>query len=740
MTSIFAEVVNMSGMACWLIFAIIVVRVLCRKATKNLCYLLWAMVGIRLLCPFAIESSWSLIPNESSLQKVEVFQEQLWEDLVIEDTIGTNGTSGEIQNDSEKFWPQNGLDLEQSNMNIWGMRPIELVTYIWAIGVIGILGYTTVSFLRLKRKVEVSIHKAEDIWVCDAIASPFVLGIFKPRVYIPSNVEEEQIVYILAHEKSHLKWHDNVWKLVGLVILAIHWFNPLVWLSYALLCRDIELACDERVVKKMDEQERRNYVKSLLICSSPTHFAGLGSVAFGEISIRKRIKGVLNYKKASFWRVLVALVICGVVVVGFMTNPKGQEFIAEVESEVKETLESNRSKKKVIYETKADLNHDGIEDLVQVVRKALVKDGIEKIDYPTNTFYIQIFLGEGNGGYNHQAVNLRPDRTTVWPIWIGSSFNGLYAITEYEEKDYLLYAHVCEVDGSARYRYSVVDVGTNNAAEVVEDVNLTFACDPYWSQWDTEPHRDDIVPQFREKITPWLEAAKIILCSDEAGVYVAEAQKEKPAKAYFDLVWQRSDVTELVEYEALEGTQRWEKIIYKDSEEADKYIDWIEKLAASDFSKWYEEYNGENAQRINHHEAGSKHCSLSTCCDVIYHKKAFMQDTLIKMLWKMTDGKDEKGINCTYEIHAFGFSEQPVVQITENMWLVRYFNGYYGYEGVDGVTQDERVASITNYFEFDNGLVLLPRDGEASEYWFILLEKDGVYRLERLKNMMEREE
>lgn len=740
MTSIFAEVVNMSGMACWLILAVIVVRLLCRKATKNLCYLLWALVGIRLLCPFVIESPWSLIPNESSLQKVEAFQEQLWEELDIEDTVGTDSISGEIPKGSEKFWSQNGLDLEQSNMKVWGMRPIELVTYIWAIGVILILGYTSISFVRLKRKVAVSIHKTEELWVCDAIASPFVLGIFKPRVYIPSNVKEEQIFYILAHEKSHLKWHDNVWKLVGLVILSIHWFNPLVWLSYVLLCRDIELACDERVVKKMDEQERRNYVKSLLICSSPTHFTGFGSVAFGEISIRKRVKGVLNYKKASFWRVLVALVICGVVVVGFMTNPKGQEFIAEVESEVKETLESNRSKKNVIYETKADLNHDGIDDLVQVVRKALVKEGMEKIDYPTNTFYIQIFLGEEDGKYSKKEVELAPSSTVLWDIWIGRSYNGLYAITEYEGKEYLLYAHVCEVDGNARYRYDVVDVGNGNTAKTVENVNLTFACDPYWSQWDTQPHREYVVPQFRKKITPWLENAKIILCSHEAGVYVAEEKKEKQAEAYFDLVWQRSDTTEIAEYEALEGSQRWEKIIYKDSEEADKYIEWIEKLATSDFSKWYEDYNGENAQRINHHEDGSEHCSLSTCCDVIYHKKAFMQDTLIKMFWKMTDGKDEKGINCTYDIHAFNFHEQPVVQIAENMWLVRYFNGHYGYEGVDGVTQDERVASITNYFDFDNGLVSLPRDKDASEYWFILLEKDGVYRLERLKNMMEREE
>ncbi len=735
MTSIFAEVVNMSSMAIWLILAIIIVRFLCRKITKNLCYLLWVLVGIRLLCPFTIESPWSLIPNQTSYENLVEVKDMVFKELGISYTDNTDNSYEDIKTEYENWENQFEQSVEK---NTGVLRPIEIVTIIWVAGMVLLLGYTAISFLRLKRKVAISVHKTEEIWVCDAIHSPFVLGIFKPRVYLPSYVEEEQISYILAHERSHLKWHDNVWKLIGLFILGIHWFNPLVWLAYALLCRDIELACDERVVKKMDEKEKRNYVKSLLLCSSPTQFAGLGSVAFGEISIRKRVKGVLNYKKASFWRVLVAIVICLAVVVGFMTNPKGQEFIAEVEKEIQEELKENQSDKLVIYETTADLNHDGMDDLVQVVRKAWGKAGTEKIDYPTNTFYIQIFVGEGNGKYNKNEVELEPSSIELLDIWIGRSLNGMYAITEYQGKEYLLYAHVCEIDGSARYRYDVIEVVNGNIASQVENVNLTFACNPYWSQWDTQPHREDIVPQFREKITPWLENAKIIFCSDENGVYVAEKKKEKLAKEYFKQVWQRSDVAELTEYEALEGLSRWEKIIYKGSENAKKYIIWIKELAESDFSRWYEEYNGEYSQRINNHADGSKHCSLSKCCDVIYHKNVSLQSSVIKMFWKMTDGKDEKGINCTYDVNAFSYPEQPVVQITENMWLVRYFNGYYGYEGVDGVTYDERVTSITNYFDFDNGIVSLPRDGEASEYWFILLEKDGIYRLERMENMMKR--
>lgn len=738
MTSVFAEVVNMSCMAIWLILAVIIVRLLCRKITKNLCYLLWALVGVRLLCPYTIESPWSMIPNQTSFERFVEIKNDLQKELGINQTEIEKNDYEDIRNEYEKWQDKLEQSADEFEKETGGLRPIEIVTIIWGAGVVLILAYTATSFYRLKRMVAVSVRKNDEVWVCDAIHSPFVLGVFKPRVYVPSEIEEEQITYILAHEKEHLKWHDNIWKLVGLFILAMHWFNPLVWLAYVLLCRDIELACDERVVKTMDEEEKRNYVKSLLICSSPTQFAGLGSVAFGEISIHKRIKGVLSYRKASFWRVFATIVICVAVVVGFMTNPKGQEFIAEVEKEIKEELKETKSDRLVIYETIADLNHDGIDDLVQVVRKAWGKEGIEKVDYYTNSFSIQVFVGEGDGEYSKNKVNLVPGSTTLWDIWIGRSYNGMYAITEYQGKEYLLYTRTCEIDGDARYIYDVIEVVNDNTASRVEHANQTFACDPYWSQWDAQKHREDIVPQFREQITPWLENAKMIICSDENGVYIAEAGREKSAKAYFTQIWKRSDEVELAEYETLKGTERWEKIIYKDSENAERYISWIKALMQSDFSKWYEDYNGESLQRIDNHEDGSKNCSLSKCCDVIYYKNGYLQDSLIKMFWKMVDGKYENRLNCTYDIYAFGYPEQPVVQITENMWLIRYFNGYYGYQGVDGITFDERVASITNYYEVDNGAIALLRDEEASEYWFILLKKDGVYRLERMENMMQR--
>lgn len=743
MTGVFAEVVNMSGTACWLILAVIIVRFLCRKATKNLCYLLWALVGIRLLCPFSIESEWSLIPNEASIEKalakadedsVAMFEAN---QMMLEGTNGASNIYEGIKSGYESLNLENEQEVEASTTGISGLRPIEIMTLIWSIGAIGILGYTAISFWKLKKKVAVSIRKSDEVWVCDAIHSPFILGVIKPRIFIPSAIKEEQVSFILAHEKAHLKWHDNLWKVFGLFILAIHWFNPLVWLAYALLCRDIELACDERVVKKMSEEDKRNYVKSLLICSSPTRFEGLCSVSFGEISIRKRVKGVLNYKRASLWRFITAILICAIVVVGFMTNPKGQEFIAEVESEIKAEIENKWKRNTVLYETTADLNHDGYDDLVQIIKKVNSAEGYYNLEYPTNTFSVKIFLGEKDGTYRSKAVALEVSKRIVWDIWIGQKFNGLYAITEYEGKEYLLYAHVGEVDGEARYRYDVVGVNQYNQAYALQQSNVTFACDPFYSEWDVEPHREDVVPKFREKITPWVENARILLCSDEDGVYVANDKEVKSAGSYFETVWQRSDEAELAAYTSLKGSERWEKVLSQGSDNPYAYMTWIKQQAATDFSQWYVDYNGETVQRINHHEDGSMHCSLSICCDIIYYQSEEAESTqriLYKMIREMVDGKDDPLANCPYDIHAFDFPEQPVVQIAEDMWLLRYINGYYGYEGIDGVTIEERMETTDCHFR--NGLVSLPRSEESSEYWYILIEKDGVYRLERLKDMM----
>lgn len=194
--------------------------------------------------------------------------------------------------------------------------------FIWTAGCVILLLYAVGSYMLLRRKTRVSFNNGENIYICDDIDTPFILGTFSPKIYIPSSLTEEERGYVIAHEKAHLRRLDCVWKPLGFILLAVYWFNPLSWVAYILLCRDIELACDERVIEDKDIEYKKQYAMTLLNCSSPKKMVSACPLAFGEVSVKTRIKTVLNYKKPAFWLVLAAVVACVVVMVCFMTNPK----------------------------------------------------------------------------------------------------------------------------------------------------------------------------------------------------------------------------------------------------------------------------------------------------------------------------------------------------------------------------------------------------------------------------------
>lgn len=194
--------------------------------------------------------------------------------------------------------------------------------FIWTAGCVILLLYAVCSYILLKRKTGAAFNNGENIYICDDIDTPFILGIFSPKIYIPSLLTEEERGYVIAHEKAHLKRLDCVWKPLGFILLAVYWFNPLSWVAYILLCRDIELACDERVIADKDIEYKKQYAMTLLNCSSPKKMVSACPLAFGEVSVKTRIKTVLNYKKPAFWLVLAAVAACVVVMVCFMTNPK----------------------------------------------------------------------------------------------------------------------------------------------------------------------------------------------------------------------------------------------------------------------------------------------------------------------------------------------------------------------------------------------------------------------------------
>lgn len=196
------------------------------------------------------------------------------------------------------------------------------LAFIWTAGCVILLLYAVCSYILLRRKTGAAFNNGENIYICDDIDTPFILGIFSPKIYIPSLLTEEERGYVIAHEKAHLKRLDCVWKPLGFILLAMYWFNPLSWVAYILLCRDIELACDERVIADKDIEYKKQYAMTLLNCSSPKKMVSACPLAFGEVSVKTRIKMVLNYKKPAFWLVLAAVAACVVVMVCFMTNPK----------------------------------------------------------------------------------------------------------------------------------------------------------------------------------------------------------------------------------------------------------------------------------------------------------------------------------------------------------------------------------------------------------------------------------
>ena len=274
MEHVFIELLNMSITASWLVLAIILFRLLFKKAPKALHVGLWALVGIRLICPFSIESVLSLVPSTETIPQDIVYSDA----PTIESGIpALNSTVNPII--SETLKPEVGASVNP--VQIW----LFAASNIWVIGIIVMFLYTAISYWRIHRKVRESVRIQENIWMCDRIDTPFILGVFRPHIYLPSNMCEQDIKFVLAHEQAHIKRHDHWWKPLGFALLSIYWFHPILWIAYILLCRDIELACDEKVIKEMG----------------------------------------IEIKKPAFWIVLIAVIACVIVAVCFLTNPKDKQ-------------------------------------------------------------------------------------------------------------------------------------------------------------------------------------------------------------------------------------------------------------------------------------------------------------------------------------------------------------------------------------------------------------------------------
>ena len=313
MNDIFLKLVNLSISASWLILAVLVLRVVLKKAPKWVMPLLWGVVALRLVCLFSIESALSLIPSAETIPSeivTETREPVLYEQATLD--IVTNPTLP-----SAAEVPV-GVSRQQAQVDF------NIYSVLWLAGMAALLVHALVSAGKLKRKLATAILLRDNIYESEFVDSPFVFGVVKPNIYLPMHMDEGTAAYVIAHEHAHLARRDHWWKVLGYLVLALHWFNPLVWVAYILFCRDIELACDEKVVKGLDGAARADYSQALLSCAAPKRAVAACPLAFGEGNIKTRVKSALHYKKPAFWVAAAAVLAVVIVAVCFLTNPRSE--------------------------------------------------------------------------------------------------------------------------------------------------------------------------------------------------------------------------------------------------------------------------------------------------------------------------------------------------------------------------------------------------------------------------------
>lgn len=311
MDNVLLKLINLSLIASLLVLAVFALRLIFRKAPKRVVCLLWALVAIRLAVPVSLESALSLIPSAEPLPANILLSEQPRINSGI--TVIDQAVNPIL---SDSFAPEPGASV----------NPLQVLnavlTYVWAAGAAAMLGYAAVSSLLLKRKLRTAVPCQSGIKQSEAVPSPFVLGILRPVIYLPFGIDSGDLPLVIAHERAHIERKDHLWKPLGFLLLSVYWFNPLLWAAYIFLCRDIEAACDEKVIREMDKASLRAYSEALLHCSVKRRGIAACPIAFGEVAVKERVKNVMNYKKPAFWIILAAAFACAAAAVCFLTAPK----------------------------------------------------------------------------------------------------------------------------------------------------------------------------------------------------------------------------------------------------------------------------------------------------------------------------------------------------------------------------------------------------------------------------------
>lgn len=494
MENIFLKIFNMSITASWIALAVMLLRLPLKKAPKWIMGVLWAFVALRLILPISLESVLSLIPSAQTLPRDFTYSPA---PIINSGIPALNSTVNPVI--SESLAPAPGASV----------NPTQVLSFaasvIWIVGMVGMLLYMLISYLSLKLKVRESVGIAKPdgsgtekrVRVCDRISSPFVLGVIFPKIYIPSTLGEEDMRYVMEHEKTHIKRGDHLWKPLGFLLLSVYWFNPILWAAYILMSRDIELACDEGVIKQLGEDSKKAYSEALINCSAPRRLVTACPLAFGEVGVKERIKRVLNYKKPAFWIIILAVVSCVVVAICFLTNPKRQLTIASLYAQADQPdSESDGLPKtsqifdkvldvwitdsdKYINDGNGDAYHidsamleDYVSDVKSIKLGANLKDADPYTVGSEPDYYI-VVKSQFDDEFTHQmALCFSKDFTEFWPQTVTGKPGRVYSVQE-PEKAKMLFSWIDKVEDASVGGYDDFNNYTGNnekydSVEVVE--------------------------------------------------------------------------------------------------------------------------------------------------------------------------------------------------------------------------------------------------------------------------------
>lgn len=307
MISAFAKILSISIAANWMILAVLVLRFLLKKAPRRVICILWAIVAVRMFLPVSLESPVDFIPETTS-----AIQEAVDTSLIHPETVTFH--TGIVT-------PQGGISGTSANSG----QSIPLIPLVWLFGVLLMMSYLALRYVKLRSLVREAAWEKENIWICDAVTTPFILGIVRPKIYLPSGLSGTSREYVIAHEKCHLRCKDHWWKLISYLILSVFWFDPLMWVAYFMICKDIEFACDESVIHRYSLSEKKAYSQALLTCSANRKLVLACPIAFGETAVVGRIRNVLNHKKPGFWIMLVSALVLILCTIGFFAIPVGAQ-------------------------------------------------------------------------------------------------------------------------------------------------------------------------------------------------------------------------------------------------------------------------------------------------------------------------------------------------------------------------------------------------------------------------------